>query len=112
MKWRKIIAPVVIVALPVVSVTSCTLRDLRLDTDFMAVTTKMSFQEVGHIMGSPSWNSDCSRGRLPEVPTPANCARELGYSASLAWTGFAPMWWVVWFGTDGTVIHSAKIVSP
>lgn len=111
MKWRKIV-PVVIVGLPVVSVTSCILRDHRLDTDFKAITTKMSLQEVAQIMGPPSWNSDCGYGRLPEVRKPPSCARELGYSASLAWTGFAPMWWVVWFGTDGTVIRSAKIVSP
>jgi hypothetical protein len=112
MKWRKIVLPVVILGLPVIGVTSCILRDHRLDADFKAVTTKMSLQEVAQIMGSPSWNSDCSPGQLPEVRRPANCAREHGYSASLAWTGFEPMWWIIWFGTDGTVIHSAKIVSP
>jgi hypothetical protein len=112
MKWRKFVMPLVIVGLPIIGVSSCIIRDDRLDRDFKAITTGMSSQEIERIMGSPSWNSDCGDGRLPEIRKPTNCTRELGYSTTLAWTGFAPMWWVVWLGTDGTVIRTAKIVSP
>jgi hypothetical protein len=112
MKWREFVVPVVIVGLPIIGISSCIIRDDQLDRDFKAVTTGISSQEIERIMGSPSWNSDCSHGRLPEVRRPANCTRELGYSVTLAWTGFAPMWWVVWLGADGTVIRTAKIVSP
>jgi hypothetical protein len=111
MKWRKFV-PIVILGLPVIGVTSCIVRDDRLDTDFKAVEAGMTLRDVERTIGSPSWNSDCGHGRLPEVSKPANCAKELGYSATLAWTGFAPMWWVVWLGTDGMVIRTAKIVSP
>jgi hypothetical protein len=112
MKWRKFVVPVLIVGLPIAGVSSCIIRDDQLDSNFRAVVAGMSSLEIERIMGSPSWDSDCGHGRLPEVRKPANCTRELGYSATLAWTGFAPMWWVVWIGTDGAVVRTAKIVSP
>jgi hypothetical protein len=112
MKWRKFVVPVLIVGFPIVGVSLCIVRDDRLDRNFRAVTPGMSSQEIERIMGSASWDRDCDRGRLPEVRKPANCTRELGYSATLAWTGFVPSWWVVWLRTEGTVVTTAKITSP
>jgi hypothetical protein len=112
MKWRKFVVPVLIIGLPIAGVSSCIIRDGQLDRNFRAVAPGMSSLEIELIMGSPFWDSDCGHGLLQEVRKPAHCIRELGYSATLAWTGFAPMWWVVWLGTDGTVIRTAKIVSP
>ena len=112
MKWRKFVVPIAIIGLPAIGVSSCIVRDDRLDTEFKAVKTGMSLQEVERTMGSPAWNSDCGQGQLTGIGRPANCAGELGYSSTLAWTGLTPMWWVVWLGTDGTVIGTAKIVSP
>ena len=112
MTWRTGITLFLIVALPAIGVAACVVRDDRLDDYFQAVTDGMSSQDVERIMGKPSWNGDCRHGPLPEVNKPANCARELGYAATLAWTGFMPMWWIVWIGPEGTVIRTAKIVSP
>jgi hypothetical protein len=112
MKWRKFVMPTLIVALAVVGVSSCTIRDNSLDRNFRTVTTGMSMQEAERIMGTPSWDGDCGHGRLPEISKPRNCTRELGYSATLAWTGFLPEWWLVWLGADGRVVRTAKIVSP
>src|SRR5262249_33822158 len=112
MKWHKFVVPVLIVGLPIIGVSLCIIRDDQLDRNFRAVAPGMSSPEIVRIMGSPSWDSDCGHARLPEVRKPANCTRELGYSATLARTGFAPMWWLVWLGTGGVVIRTAKIVSP
>ena len=108
---RDFVVSVVIMGLPIIGVFSCIVRDNRLDVEFKAVTTGMSLERVERTMGSPSWNSDCGQ-KLPEISKPANCVRELGFSSTFAWTGFVPMWWVVWLGPDGTVIRTAKIVSP
>jgi hypothetical protein len=105
--WRFVISGLVLVG-----ISSCVIRDRRLEIDFKEVKIGMSLQDAERLMGSPSWNSDCESGPLPETRKPANCARELGYAATLAWTGFAPEWWIVWLGADGAVIRTAKIVSP
>ena len=112
MNWREFALPVLIIGIPLIGASSCSIRDDRLDTTFNAITTGMSSQQIDRIMGSPSWKTDCEHGRLPEISKPTNCATELGYSATLAWTGFYPRWWLVWFGPEGKVIGSAKITSP
>jgi hypothetical protein len=109
---RKFVVSLLIAGLPIVGVSSCIMRDDQLDSNFRTVVPGMTALDVERITGSPSWDSDCGHGPLPEVGKPAGCTRELGYSGTLAWTGFAPMWWVAWLGTDGTVIRTAKIVSP
>ena len=112
MKWRKFLVPVLIIGLPIIGVSSCIIRDDQLDRNFQAVKPGMSAAEVKQNMGSPSWDSDGGNGWLPKIGSSTKCVRELGYSATMAWTGFAPMWWVMCIGPDDTVIRTAKIVSP
>ena len=107
MKLRRVVPIGVAVLLPVLSVSWCTVHDDLLESHFQKISNGMSPAQVIEIMGTPTWNDRCGT-KLP-TGLPAECAREMGYAVALP---MAPRHYLVWFGNDGRVVHTAPITSP
>jgi putative hemolysin len=109
MKFRGYLTAALIVLLPAAGIAYCTIRDGRLDANFKSVSLGMSPEQVVDTMGTPSWDGKCGTrpltGRLPP-----DCVREFGYADTLA--PLTPEYWLIWFGSNERVIHTAKLVSP
>jgi hypothetical protein len=85
----------------------CTARDQLLKARFRTPAMGMSRDQMVRLMGEPSWEDRCGA----KIPTgiPAPCAKELGNSETLA--PLLPSYYLIWFGNDGQVVHTAPITS-
>lgn len=105
---RHLIRAAIVAVIPL-SITWCVARDNRLGTHFLEVSPGMNSDQVKSILGSPSWQGLCG-ARLPTGLRDPLCSQEFGYANTLA--PFDPTYYLVWFGRDGRVIHTAAINSP
>lgn len=108
MKLRAVVTRSAILLVPVFAVSWCAARDHLMEAHFGEVVPGMSRDEVVRRMGTPSWEDRC--GAKMATGLPAQCAKELGYSETLA--PLLPRYYLIWFGNDGRVVHTAPITSP
>ncbi len=108
MNLRPAVTRTVILLVPVLAVSFCTLRDHLLEAHFGKVATGMSRAEVVRLMGEPTWEGRCGA----KMPTglPPQCGNELGYSETAA--PLLPRYYLIWLGNDGRVVDTAPITSP
>src|ERR1700694_5127649 len=98
-----------ILLMSVAGMAWCTIRDDLLAENFKKISSGMSPKQVIDTMGLPSWDGKCGTRPLATY-LPKDCVRELGYADTLA--PLTPGYWLIWFGTEGRVVHTARLVSP
>jgi hypothetical protein len=89
-------------------VASCTARQRFLENQFTNVATGMSSMQVVAALGKPTTVTRCGEAGGTEDLT--QCARDFVYSDPLA--PMIPRYYVVSFGGDGRVLHTAVLTSP
>jgi hypothetical protein len=92
-----------LIALPVLSISWCTIHDDRLEAHFKEVSPGMSTDQVIGIMGKPSWVDRCG-AKMP-AGLPKQCTKEIGYAVMLA--PLDPSYYLIWFGPNGRVSETA-----
>lgn len=108
MRPRAAVSLGLVIVLPLLLVSWCTVRDKRLEARFRTISTAMSPSQVINIMGTPAWEGRCGA----KMPTglPSQCKTEMGYEVTLA--PLEPSYYLIWFGNDGRVVETAPITSP
>jgi hypothetical protein len=109
MKFRGYLTAALIVLLPAAGIAYCTIRDDRLAANFKNVSLGMSPEQVVGTIGTPTWDGKCGT-RPMTTRFPPDCRRELGYADTLA--PLTPGYWLIWFGSNGRVFDTIRIMSP